>query len=105
MSAIGVCQSAERDLIFKNDIRAKCEINGLHRECRVFQLNEKGLFIESFVPAITGSKVAIHLNLPNGHQVSTQAVVTHHQFKEGFKVNFINLSAIDGEQINNCVRT
>jgi hypothetical protein len=105
MSAIGVCQSAERDLKYKRDLRAKCEINGFHRECRVFQLNEKGLFVESFVPAITGSEVAIHLNLPNGHQVSTQAVVTHHQFKEGFKVDFINLSELDGEQISNCVRT
>jgi hypothetical protein len=105
MSAIGVCQSAERELKIKGDIRANCEINGFHRECRVFQLNEKGLFVESFVPAITGSQVAIHLNLPNGHQVSTRAVVTHHQFKEGFKVDFINLSELDGEQINTCVRT
>ncbi|MEW6131068.1 MAG: PilZ domain-containing protein [Acidobacteriota bacterium] len=104
MSAIGVRQKIERDVNSKNEIRANCFVDGLNRECRVHHLNENGLFVESFIPALTGAQVDIKFNLPNGYHISTQAIVTHHQFKEGYKINFINLSEKDGEQINNWAR-
>lgn len=104
MSAIGVRQKIERDANSNNDMRANCFVNGLNRECRIHQLNENGLFVESFIPALTGSQIYLKFDLPNGHHISTQAIVTHHQFKEGYKVDFINLSDKDGEQINHFVR-
>lgn len=101
MSAIGVCKSIEREAEM---LRARCEVNGLKRDCRVSQLHEGGLFVESFVPAVTGSSVNLSFQLPNGHQVTTTGVVSRHQFKLGFQVDFDLLSSTDREQITSFAR-
>jgi hypothetical protein len=104
MSAIGAIKAKDAATNEPLHIRARCEVNGLNRDCRVLNLNENGLFVESFVPATTESRVNLSFHLPNGHQISTAGVVTHHQFKFGFNVDFVGLSANDREQIRNFVR-
>jgi hypothetical protein len=104
MSAIGVLKAVERMAHEKDFLRAQCEVNGMSRDCRVTNINESGLFVESFVPAVAYSKVNLSFNLPNGHQILTSGIVTKHQFKSGFDVDFENLSVTDREQINNFIR-
>ena len=103
MSAIGVLKAVERIAHEQSFLRARCEINGMNRDCRITNINENGLFVESFVPAITYSKVNLSFNLPNGHQILTSGIVTKHQFKSGFDVDFVNLSLRDREQLNNFI--
>lgn len=100
MSAIGTSQAkdaATRRQIF---LRAQCEVDGMSRDCRVNNLNSTGLFVESFVPAVTDSKVHLSFCLPNGHKITTSGVVINHQFKTGFNVDFTGLSVKDREEIN-----
>ena len=104
MSAIGVLKAVEHIAHEQNFLRARCEVNGLKRDCRVTSLKESGLFVESFVPAVACSTVHLSFNLPNGHQVLTSGIVTSHQFKSGFHVDFVNLSVNDREQINSFIR-
>lgn len=100
MSAVGVCASAKDRIELRNLLRARCELNGKSRDCRIINLTTQAVFVESFVPPVTGSKVSLHFRLPNGHQVSAAGVVTNHTFKEGFSVNFVDLSQRDCDQIN-----
>lgn len=101
MSAIGVRKLVDRDA---SVLRARCEVGGSRRECRVSEINEAGLFVESFVPAITGANVSLSFHLPNGHYINAAGVVTRHQFKIGFNVDFVQLSPADREQINGFAR-
>jgi hypothetical protein len=103
MSAIGTSQAKDTATNRQMFIRAQCEVNGMSRECRVNNLNQNGLFVESFVPAITNSKVHLSFCLPNGHKIAAPGVVINHQFKTGFKVDFIELSMKDREEINNFI--
>ena len=97
MTAVGACKSwgSTKD----GFLRARCEVDGLGRDCRVADLNASGLFVESFVPAIVGSKVTVQVSLPNGNQVSAAGVVSHHEFRVGFGVDFTDISSRDREQI------
>lgn len=101
MSAVGVCTSSNNRIESEGFIRARCEVNGSARDCRLTNISSRKAFVESFVPAITGSEVKLHFQLPNGHSVCTTGVVTHHRFKFGFDVDFTAMSSRDQEQINN----
>ena len=103
MTAIGATKAIQTVVNENQIIRAQCEVNGMNRDCRIMNINEKGLFVESFIPAITNSKVNLSFCLPNGHQVSTSGVVIAHQFKAGFNVDFVGLSMPDQEQITSFV--
>lgn len=103
MSAIGASQAKDAASNRQMFIRAQCEVNGMSRDCRVINLNQNGLFVESFVPAVTNSKVHLSFCLPNGHQIATPGVVSKHQFKTGFNVDFTGLSVKDREEINNFI--
>ena len=98
MSAIAVGRIIESDARVMSGVRACCGVNGMKRDCRVFNITQSGLFVESFVPAVTGSPVNITLNLPN-HQVSTSGIVTYYQLREGFQVEFSGLSERDKSEI------
>ena len=101
MSAAGVCTSSNNRIESEGFLRARCEVNGSGRDCRLLTINSRKAFVESFVPAITGSEVKLHFQLPNGHRVCTTGVVTHHSFRSGFDVDFTEMSSHDREQINN----
>jgi len=83
----------------KHLLRAKCETRSGGRECRIMDLRPDGAFIESFVPPVTGSKVTLQFQLPNGHKVRAAGIVRYHQFKIGFGLEFTELSASDRNQI------
>ena len=100
MSAVGVCASSNSRTEYTGALRARCETNGNGRDCRVLNLTSGRAFVESFVPPVTGSQVVLHFRLPNGHQICTIGVVSHHQFTVGFDVDFTEMSALDREQIN-----
>jgi hypothetical protein len=100
MSAVGVCASSNKGVESEGFLRARCEVNGSGRDCRLLDINSRRAFVESFVPAITGSEVTLQFRLPNGHHVCTTGVVTNHQFTLGFDVDFTELSSRDREQIN-----
>ena len=99
MTAVGACKSWEQAKESKDFLRARCEVNGHGRDCRVADIDSRGLFVESFVPATAGSKVKLDFCLPNGHEVSAAGVVKHHEFRVGFGVDFVDLSPKDREQI------
>ena len=84
----------------QNFLRARCEINGNGRDCRILNLTAQRVFVDSFVPALTGTSVTLRFRLPNGHQVCTAGVVRDHKFQVGFSVDFVALSAKDRDQIN-----
>ena len=96
MSAVGVCARAGD----QNWLRARCEMSGHGRDCRIVNLTAEGVFVESYVPPVTGSKVTMNFRLPNGHQVCTPGVVSDHRFQLGFNVEFVDLSPQDRNQIN-----
>ena len=100
MSAVGVCASSTSRAEYTVALRARCETNGNGRDCRVLNLTSRRAFVESFVPPVTGTQVVLHFRLPNGHQICTTGVVSHHQFTVGFDVDFTEISAFDREQIN-----
>lgn len=75
-------------------------MNGNSRDCRILSLTGERAFVESFVPIVRGSKVLLHVQLPNGEGVTTKGVVTQHEFKSGFDVEFTGLSSADREQLN-----
>ena len=100
MSAMGACARAGDRSESQNWLRARCETNGNGRDCRIADLTPEGVFVESYVPAVTGSKVKMSFRLPNGHQVSTRGVVSDHRFQLGFNVEFVDLSPNDRDQIN-----
>jgi len=103
MSAVSACALAGNRAELQNFLRARCEINGSGRDCRIVNLTTRRVFVESFVPALTGSRVNLHFHLPNGHQICTTGVVSDHKFQVGFSVDFVDLSPTDREQINGFV--
>ena len=103
MTAVGACKSFGHAEDPQGLLRARCEVAGHGRDCRVARLNSRGLFVESFVPAITGVPVTVQFRLPNGHQVRAAGVVIHHEFRVGFDVEFANLSKTDRDQISSLV--
>ena len=100
MSAVGACASARDRIELRNFLRARCELNGSSRDCRIIDLTTQRVFVESFVPPVTGSRVSLQFRLPNGHQICAAGVVTDHRFQEGFSVDFIDLGQRDRDQIN-----
>lgn len=100
MSAAGVCASSNNRTEYRGVLRARCETSGNARDCRLLNLTTGRAFVESFVPPVAGSEVTLHFRLPNGHQICASGVVTHHQFKVGFDVDFTELSVNDREQIS-----
>lgn len=73
------------------------------RDCRILNLTPRRAYVESFVPAVTGSKVSLQFRLPNGHLVRAKGVVSDHQFKIGFGVDFTDMSAADADSLFNFV--
>lgn len=100
MSAVGACASAKDTSEIRNFLRARCETNGNSRDCRIINLTTRAVFVESYVPPVTGSRVSLCFRLPNGHQVSAAGVVTEHKFQKGFSVDFVGLAQYDHDQIN-----
>lgn len=98
MSAMGTCAPAKRRQV-AGSVRGRCEVNGSSRDCRIFNLTDETGFVESFVPAVKGSKVLLRFQLPNGYAVTTNGVVSHHEFKSGFDVVFTGISSADRKQI------
>lgn len=98
MSAAGMCASAK-----ESALRGRCEVNGNARDCRILNLTGERVFVESFVPVVTGSRVLLQFQLPNGHRVTTRGVVSHHEFKTGFDVEFTGMSGSDRDEINSLV--
>jgi len=103
MSAVGVRALAEKSADAQAILLASCDANGSARRCRILNLDSRQAFVESFVPVVTGSRVTLQFNLPNGHQVKAKGTVSHHQFTVGFKVDFNHLSSSDREQIEEFV--
>jgi len=103
MSAMGACAPAGDRAELRNFLRARCEMNGNGRDCRIVNLTAEGVFVESYVPAVTGSRITLHFRLPNGHQVCTPGVVSDHRFQIGFSVEFVDLSPHDRDQISGIV--
>ena len=103
MTAIGVCASSGRQAVYEGALRARCEAQGSSRDCRLFNLTPRRVFIESFIPHVAGTHVLLRFSLPNGHQVCTAGVVSNHHFTEGFNVDFTEMSAADREQIVNLI--
>ena len=103
MSAVGMCKSIDLKGDSQNLLRGHCEVNGQVRDCRILDLKSNGAFVESFVPAVTGTRVTLRFNLPNGYQVCTGGIVGYHQFKVGFSVNFIDIPESDAAQITSLV--
>jgi hypothetical protein len=103
MSAVGACAPAGDRTEIRNFLRARCEMNGNGRDCRIVNLTAEGVFVESYVPAVTGSRITLSFRLPNGHQVCTPGVVSDHRFQVGFSVEFVDLSPHDRNQINGVV--
>jgi hypothetical protein len=99
MSAVGCAPAGDRTEIL-NFLRARCEMNGNGRDCRIVNLTAEGVFVESYVPVVTGSRVTMRFRLPNGHQICTNGVVSDHRFQTGFSVEFVDLSEHDCDQIN-----
>jgi hypothetical protein len=95
----GSCAPAKRREV-AGSIRGRCEVNGSKRDCRILNLTDETGFVESFVPAVRGSQVLLQFRLPNGHPVTTNGVVSDHEFKIGFDVVFTGMSPADREQIN-----
>ena len=89
---------------FQDFLRARCEVDGNGRDCRILNLTAQKVFVDSFVPALTGTTVTLRFRLPNGHQVCTAGIVSDHKFQVGFSVDFVNLSAQDRDQINSLVK-
>ena len=103
MSAMGACAPAGDRAELRNFLRARCEMNGNGRDCRIVNLTAEGVFVESYVPAVTGSRITLHFRLPNGHQVCTPGVVSDHRFQVGFSIEFVDLSPHDRDQISGIV--
>ncbi len=103
MSAAGVCASAGNRAQLQNFLRARCEMNGSGRDCRILNLTAQRVFVESFVPPPNGSKVILRFRLPGGHQVCSTGVVSDSKFESGFSVEFVDLSPYDRDQINSLV--
>lgn len=99
MSAVGACARMGDRSESQNWLRARCEMNGNGRDCRILNLTADGVFVESYVPEVTGSKVMMTFRLPNGHKVCTPGVVSDHRFQQGFNVEFVDLSTQDRDQI------
>ena len=65
----------------------------------MLDLNSGGAFVECFVPPVKGSKVNLRFRLPGGHTVCADGIVSYHQFKLGFGLEFTDLSTSDRDQI------
>lgn len=95
MSAVGMCTSIDS----KGFLRARCESEGLARDCRMTDIDANGAFIECFVPPVSGSPVKLRFDLPNGRSVKADGVVARHEFKVGFHVAFTALSPRDRREL------
>ena len=100
---MSACAPAGDRTGFQDFLRARCEVNGNGRDCRILNLTAKRVFVDSFVPALTGTNVTLRFRLPNGHQVCSAGIVSDHRFQVGFNVDFVDLSAQDRDQINGLV--
>ena len=103
MSAAGAYALAGNRTDLRDFLRARCETSAYGRDCRIVNLTTDGVFVESYVPAVTGSRIKLDFRLPNGHQVCTKGVVSDHKFQVGFRVEFVDLSPHDRDQINGLV--
>lgn len=99
MSAASACASKGNQVELRDFLRARCELNGNNRDCRILNLTTRQVYVESFVPPLTGSEVTLDFRLPNGHQVRTIGMVTDHKFQQGFNVEFVDLTKCDRDQI------
>ena len=102
MSAVGCAPAGDRTEL-RNFLRARCETNGNGRDCRIINLTPERVFVESYVPAVAGSRVLLSFRLPNGHEVCASGVVSNHRFRAGFSVDFVGLSSCDRDEINSLV--
>jgi len=100
MSAVGACASAGNRTEIQNFLRARCDVDGSGRDCRILNLTNQRVFVESFVPPQNGSRVTLQFRLPGGHQVCTVGVVTDSKFQSGFNVEFVDLAQQDRDQID-----
>ena len=96
---MSACAPAGDRTELRNFLRARCEMNGNGRDCRIVNLTAEGVFVESYVPAVRVSRITLRFRLPNGHQVCTPGVVSDHRFQVGFSVEFVDLSPHDRDQI------
>ena len=103
MSAAGACASADNRAERQNFLRARCNVDGSGRDCRILNLTAQHVFVESFVPPLNGSLVTLQFRLPGGHQVCTAGVVTESKFQSGFNVEFVDLAPHDRDQISSIV--
>jgi len=103
MSAVGACAPAGDRTVIRNFLRARCETNESSRDCRIANLTTEGVFVESYVPAVTGSRIKLRFQLPNGHHICTNGFVSDHRFQVGFSVQFVDLSSHDRDQIERLV--
>jgi hypothetical protein len=99
MSAVGVRALVDKNTDIRPALLVRCDVNGSARKCRILELDSNQAFIESFVPAVTGSIVTLQFNLPNGYEINAKGTVSDHQFTVGFKVDFNYLPSSDREQI------
>ena len=100
---MSACAPAGNRTELRNFLRARCEMNGNGRDCRIVNLTAEGVFVESYVPAVTGSRITLRFRLPNGHQICAPGVVSDHRFQIGFSVEFVDLSPHDRDQITGIV--
>jgi len=100
---MSACAPAGDRTELRNFLRARCEMNGNGRDCRILNLTAEGVFVESYVPAVTGSRITLRFRLPNGHQICAPGVVSDHRFQIGFSVEFVDLSPHDRDQITGIV--
>jgi hypothetical protein len=84
---------------WRREIRVRCKVSGMVRECRILRLTSGRIDIESFVPAITGSRVELQFHLPNGRFIRTIGNVSQHEFTVGFTVDLRNLNEQDFDQL------
>lgn len=102
MAASALAPAGDR-VELRNALRARCEMNGSGRDCRILNLTAQRAFVESYVPVLTGSGVTLYFRLPNSHQVCATGRVSDHKFQIGFSVDFLDLSLEDRDQIDSLV--
>ncbi|HLG16100.1 MAG TPA: hypothetical protein VJH03_16575 [Blastocatellia bacterium] len=99
MSAVGTKMSTGREADSQQSLRVRCIVEGAARVCRLLDLRPNYLFVESFLPAVTGSQVSFQLRLPSGHQIETAGRVSYHQIGVGFGADLTDLSPSDRAEI------
>jgi len=100
---MSACAPAGDRSDIQNALRARCEVDGAGRDCRILNLTAEKALVDSFVPEVTGTRVTLSFRLANGYQICAAGVVSHHRFQVGFTVDFVDLSRGDRDQINGLV--